>query len=402
MNVSIIIPNFNKRTVFLQPWSYAYNLAKKLAFLGCNVTLFTNHQPYTFSTPDSAGELSLEVLPISSLRFLNRKSLEIIKQEKPDVVYWFGNSLSGMYIRRMRCLQVPIVLHISAVHYSFTDLQSLSFREMFLHWLHIVTSIPPGSFLVRLLNDDVITTITVQSKASKNRLLDFGVSREKIKVAPLVFAAKDLALDSSKSTLDAREDVGLEKENFIATYLGSPDTIRGTDTLIRAAFLLKSKIRNLNVIILSRRDSEKNRNEEILLQLVRKYDLADVVKIIPGILSREDVRSYLMASNVIVLPFKITLSEPPLTILEAMAMGKPVITTKTCGLPEIIDLDRGLLVRPEDARNLAKALYYLARSPQTVAKLGQRAKDFVLDLPSWNELGKWTKEVLYQATRELK
>lgn len=400
MKVSIIIANFNKKTMILQPWNHAYKVAKELASLGYNVTLFTNCQS-NLSLQDSLTGICLQILPCRSLRFLNRKSVEVLRRERPDVIYWFGNSLSGIYLRRLRTLRIPIVLHISAVHYSLRDLKSLSPREIFSHWLHVVTSIPPGNLFVRLLNDNIIAAIIVPSKASRNRLCDLGVSGEKIKVAPLAFDAKDLTLKKPKTMLDAREELGLEKKCFLVTYLGSPDTIRGTDVLIRSANIIKSKLKNFKIIILSRRDSEKNiKDERLLLRLVRKYKLDNLVKIVPGRLNREIIKSYLLASNVIVFPFKITLSEPPLAILEAMAIGKPIVATETCGLPELIGSDRGLLVKPSDPEKLAQALYYLARNPKEADRLGRRAKEYVENLPDWRNLAKWTAEELSKVVQK--
>jgi glycosyltransferase involved in cell wall biosynthesis len=346
----------------------------------------------------SVKEIPIQILPNHNLRFLNNKSLEILKKKRSDVIYWFGNSLSGIYLRSTKLLQIPIVLHVSAVHYSLSDLKPLSLRELFSHWLHVVTSVPPGSLLVRLLNDDANTTIVVPSEYIRESLCNFGVSKRKIKVAPLSFHMRDLAFDESKGKWKAREDLGLVEENFIITYMGAPDTVRGTDTLIYAAAMLKSKLRTFKVIILSRRNLHKeSKDEELLFRLIKKFKLSRFIKIVPGVLSREDIKNYLTASDVIALPFKITLSEPPLSILEAMALGKPVITTKTCGIPELVNSNRGLLVRPGDPKHLAQALSYLAQNPKLVDELGRRAKEYVKSLTTWDELAKWTAELLYHA-----
>lgn len=400
MNISIFISNFSKKTVILQPWNYAYKIANALASLGNNVTLFTNRQSGFFPA-SSFLDAPFRLLTVSGFRSLNGGDLRIIEKEEPDVIYWFGNSLSGISIRKAKCLQIPLVLHISAPHYSLSDLRSLSLRDALRHWIHLLTAVPPGSIVVRMLNDDTIGFITVPNEVMKNRLSELGVSKEKIMVAPLSFEAKGFIYADSKTMLNARKELGFGKEEFIATYLGSPDTVRGTDILLRSANILKSRLRDFTIVILSRRDHiERSEDEKMLFQLLRKNDLPDVVKIVPGILSKEIVKSYLSASNVIVLPFKITQCEPPLAILEAMAIGKPVVTTKTCGLHEIIDFDRGFLVRPKDANDLARALYYLSQNPETATELGQRARDFVLELPSWNDLGKWTEKVLCQAIKK--
>ena len=397
----MLIANFNQRTAFLQPWSYAYNVAKELAVLGYNVTIITNQQSNAFSISDYPREIPIQMLPTNDLRFLDRKSLEIIKQKKPEVMYWFGNSLSGIYLKRLRSLQVPFVLHVSAVHYSLADLRYLSFREKLLNLLHILTAIPPASFFVRLLNDAMITIITVPSKASKDGLCDFGVSENKIMIAPLVFHAKAFPYDKKRTMISVRNDLGLNAESFIATYLGSPDTIRGTDTFINCTKVLKSRLKKpFNFLILSRRDLQKeSKDEKLLHKLVEKNGLASYVSIIPGILPREEVINYLLASNVIVLPFKFTLSEPSIALLEAMTLGKPVVTTETCGLPEIVTPDRGVLIKPGNSRELASALHFLALNPELAARLGRQGKNFVTNLPGWDELGKWVKDVLFKAVQ---
>lgn len=399
MNISIIIANFNDETMILQPWSYAYKIANYLTSLGCHVTLFTNRQSNISSIKDSVAEMPLQILPSYNLRFLNKKSLEVVKRKKPDVIYWFGNSLSGVYLRKMKKLNLPIVLHISAPYYSLSDLKSLSIRDFISHWLHVLTALPPGSLFVRFLNDDTIAAITVPSKASKNRLVELGVDGGKIKAIPLTFIYKGFVDSSIKTIESARRDLGLKDDTFIVTYFGSPKTVRGTDSLIKATNKLKSKITNFRVIILSRRDpSVQSQEEELLFKLVRRYSLDDVVEIITGRLQKERVKDYLMSSNLIVLPFNIIQSEPPISVFEAMALGKVVITTRTGGLPEIIDSDRGVLIKPGDANDLARAIYCLAQKPEKVAELGRRAKDFVLNLPDWEELGRWTLETLRQAT----
>jgi glycosyltransferase involved in cell wall biosynthesis len=58
-------------------------------------------------------------------------------------------------------------------------------------------------------------------------------------------------------------------------------------------------------------------------------------------------------------------------ILDAMALGKPVVATRTGGIPEAVqDGITGLLVSPRDPRALAEALGYLLRHPEHAKTLG--------------------------------
>ena len=64
-----------------------------------------------------------------------------------------------------------------------------------------------------------------------------------------------------------------------------------------------------------------------------------------------------------------------IAVLEAMAMGKPVVTTTTGGLPEVVqEGETGLLVPPGDADALAKAVIALAQDPARCRQLGEAGR----------------------------
>jgi glycosyltransferase involved in cell wall biosynthesis len=68
-------------------------------------------------------------------------------------------------------------------------------------------------------------------------------------------------------------------------------------------------------------------------------------------------------------------SDPfPLAVLEAMAMGLPVVGTRVDGVPEQLGEGAGLLVEPADANAIAAAVLRLAESPDLRASLGAAAR----------------------------
>jgi len=88
---------------------------------------------------------------------------------------------------------------------------------------------------------------------------------------------------------------------------------------------------------------------------------------------RDDVRDLLRAAEVFVFP---SLYEAVgIALLEAMACGTAVVASSAGGIPEIVqEGESGVLVRPGDAADLAKALARLARDPPERARLGRGAR----------------------------
>jgi glycosyltransferase involved in cell wall biosynthesis len=61
----------------------------------------------------------------------------------------------------------------------------------------------------------------------------------------------------------------------------------------------------------------------------------------------------------------------PLTLLEAMASGMPVVTTNTCGMADVVeDGVNGLLVAPADAAALAAGAERMCQSVDLRKRLG--------------------------------
>jgi len=85
---------------------------------------------------------------------------------------------------------------------------------------------------------------------------------------------------------------------------------------------------------------------------------------------RKDIPALMRACDVFVLP---SLAEPfGLVILEAMALGKPVIATRDGGPPEIVaDQATGILVPPRDPAALAGAIGQLVGNPAQGDAMGQ-------------------------------
>ena len=87
-----------------------------------------------------------------------------------------------------------------------------------------------------------------------------------------------------------------------------------------------------------------------------------------------DVRPAIQNSSVFVLPSYYR-EGTPRTILEAMAMGRAVITTDTPGCREtVVDGDNGFLIPIKDTNTLAKAMLHFIEQPELIEKMGERSR----------------------------
>lgn len=113
----------------------------------------------------------------------------------------------------------------------------------------------------------------------------------------------------------------------------------------------------------------------------RELGLADSVDFLG---ERRDIPDLLRGADVFVLP---TRSEGlPMSVLEAMAAGLPVVASAVGGVPELVDSETGLLVPAGDAPELARAIDRLLRDSELRERLGAAGRARVEDqfgLDSW-------------------
>ncbi|WBU63465.1 glycosyltransferase family 4 protein [Paracoccus aerodenitrificans] len=151
---------------------------------------------------------------------------------------------------------------------------------------------------------------------------------------------------------------------FVARMLRS----KGLDDLIEAARILRVEGHEFRLELLGPTDSNPDAIDKETLK--KWHDRGEVVYHTPT----RDVRPYFSRSHVFVLPTRLR-EGIPRTILEAMASGRPVITTDAPGCGETVgDQDGGLVVPQNNPSALADAMRRFIREPVLIGKLGAQAR----------------------------
>jgi glycosyltransferase involved in cell wall biosynthesis len=96
--------------------------------------------------------------------------------------------------------------------------------------------------------------------------------------------------------------------------------------------------------------------------------LREQISVLPFV-TREEIPAVYGSHDIFVFPSLV--EGMPLTLLEAMATGMPVVTTNTCGMADVVeDETNGLLVPPADAEKLARGIERLCQSTELRKRLG--------------------------------
>jgi len=120
----------------------------------------------------------------------------------------------------------------------------------------------------------------------------------------------------------------------------------------------------------------------LLKQRVTEYGLQNMVEL-PGMVFQKQVKAYLKQADVFVLPC-ITAANGdidgvPVSLMEAMAMEIPVVSTTVSGIPELIeDGVSGLLVAEQDSAALADALERLITQVDLRTTLGKAGRQKII------------------------
>jgi glycosyltransferase involved in cell wall biosynthesis len=146
---------------------------------------------------------------------------------------------------------------------------------------------------------------------------------------------------------------------------------KGQVVLIRACRLLKDRAIAFKLTVIG--DGELR---PLIEREIAESGLGDLVHL-AGWKSGGEIRELLAASRAMVLP---SFAEGlPVVIMEAMALGRPVISTYVAGIPELVrEGQEGFLVPASDADQLADAMAkVLALDVDELARMGRSAKERV-------------------------
>jgi glycosyltransferase involved in cell wall biosynthesis len=159
--------------------------------------------------------------------------------------------------------------------------------------------------------------------------------------------------------------------------IGSVVPVKGYDLLIAAVATLKNMSWRLTIA------GDRTRDPAAAAQLdadIEAYGLGNQVTVLVAV-SPERIRELYLASDVFVLASRF--EGYGMALAEAIAHGLPVVSTTAGAISDTVPRGTGLLVPPEDAAALARALRRLVSDPTERRRLATNARAASAQLPTW-------------------
>jgi len=222
------------------------------------------------------------------------------------------------------------------------------------------------------------------SKRLIPRITQWGAKESNISVIPSGvdyhhFDSERTGVKSKAASL--RNELHIDK-NIVIGYLGRLSPVKGLIYLIRAVKQVQTKYPNIVLLIVG--DGALRKDLEMMAE-----DLG-IKAIFAG--WQTDTTPYYSIMDIFVLPS--FFEGLPNVILEAMAMGKPIVATNIGGNPDlVVHGQNGFLVSPGNVESLADAIETLILNADLRVKMGCESSDMIRERFDWNVIAPHIEKV---------
>ena len=370
MKIALVCPASFPATQFGGIVFLATDLAKEISEMGHAVTIYTTDLDFSNGANKFNKQLprteKFEKFTINrthvwfslKLFFVNTTMSKEIEKNEPDIIHTIGlRSYQSIVAWRIsKKLKIPLVVSDQG---GLTTHPFLNESGLFLKILYKIQKI----FIKKIINH--ASAISAANEYEKKIFLEFN-ENSKIEIIRNGVNLKTLV---SKENFRNKYKIS----NKFILFVGRFSISKGIKTLIQAFNIIQNenKFTDISLIIMGV-DFGYEKDMEKLIHTLNLSKKIIIIKNPP----REDVISAYGESEFLVLPSQWELS--PLVPLESFAFKKPVISTKSHGIPFTVkDNENGILIEPDEPEQLSKAIIKLLFDDKLRNKLGLSGYNFV-------------------------
>lgn len=197
----------------------------------------------------------------------------------------------------------------------------------------------------------------------QNKLIEMGCPPEKIHVTRM-------GIEPEKFNFQPRDAFHTPLRIVSVARLTEK---KGLDVAVKASAILKQRGGQFQYTIIGNGDQA-----QMMRDFIAREEVDDCVTM-PGFKPQEEIRQALNEADIFLLPSKTAadgdMEGIPVALMEAMAVGLPVVSTFHSGIPELIENNvSGWLVKEDDAEALAETLLKLSEGAVDVAPVVAAAR----------------------------
>lgn len=289
---------------------------------------------------------------LAAADYINQSAADVVNLQHEFGIY--GTRHGNYAIPFMERLKKPVVTTMHTVLPEPTD-----------EWKQMVRRIAELSSAVVVMVNTAVTRLVE----------DYGIDPEKIVVIP--HGVPDVPFTPSE---EKKPSFRLRNQNVIMSFgLVSPG--KGYEYAIQAMPSVLAKHPNTKLLLLGethpvvlKKEGEAYRQS--LRKLVRELKLSSHVRFVNNYLSLEEIINYLMATDVYLTAYPNLNQITSGTLAYAIGTGRACISTPYLYAQEVFEDERGILIKPNDAKSLAKGINYLLDHPKKRQEMMQRAYAF--------------------------
>lgn len=287
---------------------------------------------------------------------------------RPDIIH--SHTLFGIGLEAVACakiLKIPLV----GTHHTFYD-HYLKHVKLDYSWAK------KFSWWVTAVYYNFCDLVISPSHSLGQELNTHGLKKSIEYLPNSVNELFSQPIPSPKEKQKLKEDLRLGKKSLI--YMGRISYEKNIHRVLQA-FAIFLKEEPEATLMLAGDGPERKNLEKLALELKIKEKM-----IFAGFLNGQKLVQALQANDIFVTASKS--ENMPLSVLEAMAVGLPIVAVVEKGLSEIIkDGVNGFLVPTDQPELIAKKLTELARQPKLLKKFSQASQE---------ETAKYSKEIITQ------
>lgn len=329
-------------------------LAPQYRRLGVELTVATLHDRPGHQDALAAADARLVNVAGGGRASWYRSVVAALRRDRPDLVHTTLFEADVVGRAAARRVGIPVVSSIVNASYGPDHFADPSLRPWRLRGAWLLDA-ATARLAVRL---HAVSTHVADSMATRLRY-----PRERIDVVPRGRSLAEVGERTVDRAARVRGVLGIGPDEFVVLAVGRQEHQKGLDVAIEAVRRLLGRVPQARLVVAGRAGAHTP-------DLARRAaPLGDRVQFLG---TRADVADLHCAADVLVLPSRREGS--PGVLLEAMAMGTPVVAAAIPQVDEIVDETMARLVPVDDAEGLSAALAEVRADPRSARDRAARAR----------------------------